>query len=66
MIASDRPNFSDGSTAARRVLLVGDVAAAFTDGDFPSDLSCQFQPNMLDAINAASRIKFDTIAVVMS
>ena len=69
MIASDRPNFSDGSTAAqnaRRVLLIGDVAAAFTDSDFPSDLSCQFQPNMLDAINAASRTKFDTIAVVMS
>ncbi|MBN2272671.1 MAG: diguanylate cyclase, partial [Sedimentisphaerales bacterium] len=51
---------------AGRILLTGDLDRAFVDaGDISPD-SCEIRPNMLDAIDAASKGEFDVLGVVIS
>jgi len=50
---------------AGRILLTGDVGKAFVDaGDIGPD-SCEIRPNMLDAIDAASKGEFEVVGVVI-
>ena len=51
---------------AGRILLTGDLGKAFVDaGDISPD-SCEIRPNILDAIDAASKGEFDVVGVVLS
>ncbi|MHC4191600.1 MAG: diguanylate cyclase [Planctomycetota bacterium] len=53
-------------TVAHRILLIGDIDRAFSDTDAVSKLSCEVYADMRDAISAAAKNSFATIAVVMS
>jgi diguanylate cyclase (GGDEF)-like protein len=64
MGTANRPNFP--GAGARRVLLIGDVARAFSDSDAFQRLPCEIQTNLLDAIETAAKNSFAAIAVVMS
>lgn len=51
---------------AGRILLTGDLGKAFVDaGDISPD-SYEIRPNMLDAIDAASKGEFEVVGVVLS
>ena len=56
---------SSGSNA-RKILLIGDVSRAFLDAEAVREPACQVTTNMPDAIEAASKNSFATVAIVMS
>jgi diguanylate cyclase (GGDEF)-like protein len=58
------PNSPGADT--RRVLLIGDIARAFSDSDAIRGMPCEIQTNLLDAIDTAAKNSFVAIAVVMS
>jgi len=49
-----------------RILLAGDIGRAFVDAGDISAENCEVCPNILDAIDAASKRRFAAIGVVMS
>lgn len=54
-----------GELEIGRVLLIGDAARAFADGDLLGELGCEVQANMLDAIDAAAGGGYQAVLVVM-
>jgi len=56
---------SSPDTDTHKILLIGDISRAFLDADTVSELPCQVQANMPDAIDAAARDSFRAIGVVM-
>ena len=52
------------STAAERILLIGDIRKVAADAAKPA--SCRLCANMLDGIDAAAKQRFSLIAVVMN
>ncbi len=49
-----------------KIMLVGDIARAFTDADNVSAFGCHFCGNMVDAIDAAATGSYTAIGVVLS
>src|SRR4030042_2889766 len=49
-----------------KILLAGDIGSAFVDAGDISAENCEVCPNILDAIEAASKRSFAAIGVVMS
>jgi GGDEF domain-containing protein len=56
---------SSGSNT-RKILLIGDVSRAFLDAEAVREPACQVTTNMADAIEAASKNSFASVAIVMS
>ena len=61
-----RSSGSLSNTAARKVLLVGDISRVFSDADAVSKLPYEVQTDMLSAIDAATKSRFDVIGIIMS
>ncbi len=51
---------------AGRILLTGDLGKAFVDAGDISPNTCEIRPNMLDAIDAASKGEFEVVGVAIS
>jgi GGDEF domain-containing protein len=63
---SSRPDSSSPRSGRGKVLLTGDIRGAFLDADRVARYPCDVETNLLDAIDAAARVDYDAVAVVMN